>query len=180
MVLAAVVLAPRLTGSPDPAVAPAGPTSDAIAHLSLLAEPAGPGDDLPRELDQDQSGAPLVESSARLVAETEDTKFFAAVDTAGRVCLVIYLPDPGTEWAVSNNCSSVPDFADRGIRAVLKGPGSGPVEAHLLPDDHAGATPAREGMNYVAPNLATNAQRDGKGPVPIMLSRPATSVCIRR
>lgn len=156
VVFAAVVLAPRLTGSPDAAVAPAGPTSDAVAHLSLLGEPAGPEDDLPRELDQDQTGAPLVESSARLVAETEDATFFAAVDTAGRVCLVIYLPDPGTEWAASNNCSSVPDFADHGTRAVLDGPGSGPVEAHLLPDDQAGKPLAPDGLAFLTPNLATN------------------------
>ena len=97
VVFAAVVLAPRLTGSPDTAVAPAGPISDAVAHLSLLAEPAGPEDELPAELDQDQSGAPLVPSSARLIAETDAAKFWAAVDTAGRVCLVLYLPDPAVD-----------------------------------------------------------------------------------
>ena len=163
VVATAVVLTPRTVTLGQSQMSPAAPgVTQASEQLALLAQPQQEQDELPAGLisfgTYDVTPYNLVLTSTRLVAQTPDARFWAATNSDNEVCLLIYLVgERRGEFVSTTRCVPVPDFAEDGVAAAARHPLDRLVRAHLLPDDHTGATPAPEGMSYLAPNLATNA-----------------------
>ncbi|NDL58759.1 hypothetical protein [Phytoactinopolyspora mesophila] len=119
--------------------------------LSLLAEPAGIDDELPAMLGEQVSQQGLVASTARVVTETEDTKFWAAVNLRGEICFVAYTKHPYNRSATG--CAEVAAFLDDGL-AIPAGPSPRWGDALLVPDGYELSAGQAADRTLVTPNLA--------------------------
>ncbi|NEE01630.1 hypothetical protein [Phytoactinopolyspora halotolerans] len=158
-VAAAVAVAAGMVWPDDPSDSAAADNPKPEQLLEAFTWEQKPQDELPDAYVGEAStpGADeLVESSSRLVAQGRHVDYWTALDEAGNICLVLYMPEHGTG---AQECRPPAAFAVEGVTAELadaEGDGSREQnsEAWLIPDGYDVDAISADRWALMMPNLA--------------------------
>lgn len=148
LLVGAVVIGSSVLGGGGSPVPVAGPESAAAQRLALLAEPAGPEDVLPDELQGTEVGAVMAPGTVRLVADVDGVGYFAGSSPGGETCVLVHLR---AEGSATTTCLAPAEFEAVGLGFGFSAAEGTDVRGVLVPDSWSFEDPDERVRAAVAP-----------------------------